>query len=1264
MISILNEYSPINPPSMSSQPNSDNDLIINSTLPARKTINIYGIWDGTQYAKQTHYWTPSSVVKVVNPATTTSGLGEDTRVLKTPDYPEITVDDSDYVALKGFATKETVANFLENTLMPDGQFSAYFDMLVEEWGMDNLADYITDGEGNFEFSEDKYNESDFPFELLFECSGADIYPLIQSGELVFPSSDGMDAQDMFAIYQRMSYRYTFYYPDNTIYETEDVLFGEHPTDPTNWSTKPFPDAPPDTRYRLVNDGDGAWSAVEDSSSVGGDYIYSKSAVDTVPGRTWRDTTVAPHDADWVDMMDYTAGTQGQSTTFIMRQITSVPVIFVIDGIPEGFAGSYGAQGGVDSVTGYQLRNYTDYYDYTNNDTVRINLNSGYHRASTPTVFEDTTSNNLIKDPSILWFYDSACYSDRLGRNSSDGVSYYSRDDKPVILYTKLRDVKYITFTDLDGGSVEFNSVIFSSYPTYAYLDGLIPKTITYKEHFIRENKVYATQGARLRLGSTSSTSPSGAVYIKNTDTQIKYVDIKQSSTYAIGSWRNITDATDINVLFFLNNNITAKPIPVTYSKPKMHMTGIDPTVIVNTSGVDTDVYSVTVTSAYIDVVAKAATAQNISTAWVFDMTQFSFSKDGYSFTGYTPSSPSAVCGATANVTINFEKNGSTLRIDSGFTRYFNSHSSLNSLKLYHTWTRPSGSGGDYSNPVIMNTNAVYEFTQIKTISDLSVDIDSSEPLAEFVGFSTDQAGNNMVTFPLQLENDTKLYAQYRPVTYTLKYYYNDRNFCDQEVLYDPISGSGESVDMAAIDTSVSPSYYPAINWDGNGSYSPSITATLYRYGTPSADSTTKSIPFKSLRSSYGALGSEYAVGSSSTYNDISTNLNLVDYVDTYASTKIIPIYVRYKADGKLLSEDFLDVRWIAYKGSVPDYYYWAYAPDGESSPGTAVGLTNETRTASAGYFELASGAKYLMFEKSGAVFNMGANWGDELLYNGSPTQSIDITRYTYGQQTITIPRLGTDITCRYSTGLSIEGIIPVYPDQVSADNKTLPSDYKNDGIHSHIMRAFPLNPDMSTYYYRNKGVCAPATYDGYWRKGNNDYGYISKYSSAFSSWFWFEPTSKTAYNSGSIQINSGTVNTYYLCVPVEMGSIELNSYVDPTDFRFINVISVKCVDSWLNSHILWFFAPFYSSSSSIWSDGIHYPNKNYNQSAFTDFIYVEANNISSVSQKIQKLESDGLNLMISEDNGFYKIPSGKRNSSFLTAIDGVIYMLMLYTEQQ
>lgn len=1232
MISILNEYSPINPPSMTSQPNSDNDLIINSTLPARKTINIYGIWDGTQYVKQTHYWTPSSIVKVVNPATTMSGLGEDTRVLKTPDYPEITIDDSDYVALRGFATKETVANFLEDTLMPDGQFSYYFDMLVEEWGMDNLADYITDGEGSFEFSEDKYNDPDFPFELLFECSGADIYPLIQSGELVFPSSDGMDTQDMFAIYQRMSYRYTFYYPDNTIYETEDILFGEHPTDPTNWSTKPLPDAPPDTRYRLVNNGGGAWSAVEDSSSVGGDYIYSKSAVDTVPGHTWRDTTVTPHYADWVDMMDYTAGTQGQSTTFIMRQVKSVPVIFVIDGIPEGFAGSYGAQGGVDSVTGYQLRNYTDYYDYTNNDTVRINLNSGYHIASRPTVFEDTTSNNLIKDPSILWFYDSACYNDRLGTTrSSDGVSYYSRDSKPVILYTKLRDMKYITFTDLDGGSIEFNNVIFSSYPAYTYLDGLVQKTISYKEHFIRENKVYAAQGARLRLGSTSSTSPSGAVYIKNTDTQIKYVDIKQNSTYAIGSWRNITDATDINVLFFLNNNITAKPMPVTYNKPKMHMTGIDPTVIVNTSGVDTSVYSLTVTSTYIDVVAKAATAQNISTAWDFDMTQFSFSKDGYSFTGYTPSSPSAVCGATANVAINFEKNGSILQIDSGFTRYFNGHSSLNSLKLYHTWTRPSGSGGDYSDPVIMNTDAVYEFTQIKTISNLSVDIDSSEPLAEFVGFSTDQAGNNMVTFPLQLENDTKLYAQYRPITYTLKYYYNDRNFCDQEVLYDPISGSGESIDMAAIDTSVSPSYYPAINWDGNGSYSPSITATLYRYGTPSADSTTKSIPFKSLRSSYGALGSEYAVGSSSTYNDISTNLNLVDYVDTYASTKIIPIYVKYKANGKLLSEDYLDVRWTAYKGSLPDYYYWAYAPNGESSPGTAVGLTNETRTTSAGYFELASGAKYLMFEKSEVSYVIGSYWSnyvEALTSRFSDNRKTTVSSYGYGEKTMTPLILNTDF--RFNNRAPCRGILGIYQ-------------YNNRGNQLTYTDSRKYGTTQSTLYYKSNGNAV------LWNVSPNSCGVgaLQVYN-----WFWYDKQGRCAYKNSNFTVRYGDTHELFLCVGVELNYSGF-VYDHKDGYQYLGGVGVRGVDSnYNNVNII--------TSVGSWALGNYMVEWNgYVTTSFADVLYF-GDALYMITDKADKLNGDINPVGNSVDDYIYPIPSEYRENNRLVMVDGVIHALMLY----
>lgn len=688
MISILNEYSPINPPSMSSQPNSDNDLIINSTLPARKTVNIYGVWDGLEFSREEFFWTPSSIAKISNPAITVDGLGEDTYTLKTPDYPEISVSDSEYVALKGFATKETVEEFLENTLMPNGEFSEYFYLLADEWNIDNLANYITDADGNFEFSEDKYSEAGFLFELLFECGGA-IYPVDSNGIITFPTSANMDNQDMFAIYERKQHTYTFYYPDGSSYETESVYYGEHPSDPIRWSQKPLPTSGNDTRYRLYNrtitsqnpemPGNVVeWYSVEDDSSTGGQYVYKKRLFDV--NAAWRETTDQTNTA--ISLDDYTAGTG--VTSFTMRLTYSVPILFVIDGVPEGYPGSYGYGNGwktnSEFLQNWNTKNASDgkycFYDYDNDEPMQVNLSDNLFRSSTLYISDREVQGGkgpCIKDTSPSWFYDASCYTDRVSEyNTSEAnrimqkAAYLVRikpldhdpsTNSPIFVYHRTTPRYILSFdpdSELDQTKLVFDDLAYC-HTTWSYADhincmGRTPDIYNEGTDESPDYKIYYTKDVIYEWGTirwynnTQQKSTVVNYWILSAPGEVydgDWGDVNgdwRSAPYGAGGYHTV-----------LYSDVVISPNYLDFDKPKVRISRNG--VIVDSNKIIEAGYTPVYNQDYVDVVANAATVENLWTYWDFQASQWEVFRrsDLVKATTCNPLVPRARSGEVASV---------------------------------------------------------------------------------------------------------------------------------------------------------------------------------------------------------------------------------------------------------------------------------------------------------------------------------------------------------------------------------------------------------------------------------------------------------------------------------------------------------------------------------------------------------------------------------------------------------------------------------------
>ena len=530
----------------------DNNIVINYTLPARKTINIYGVWDGSEYAVDSIYWVPSTYVSISNPATTMTGLGEDTRALYTPENIDAVVDDDANVVFKGFAYKETVEQYLQNTYFDNNGMSEYYDYVAEAWNEPDLKDFFTDENGELDFSTERYDGSmgAFPFELLFECPCDAV--MDEYGTLTFRAAvDLSTPQDVFVIYERKSFTYTFLNPNGTVYASELVAYGESPEDPSiQQGAPPLPPAAR-VRYRMVEDSsssDVVYSAVEDPPESDDDvgesgeyYLFTNYSPVQTASQRWKEANSQSDEP--VSLLNYIAGTPNQATSFRMRVDATIPLVFVIDGVPEiadadgvGYPDSYLAGSGVKQSTGNTLSRYANFTPQT------VSKDAQYS-APLPTV--QNASGITIKDNSIGWFYDAPCYSNRAASAryiSTIGI------ETPLFVYTKLEDIYCISFAGIDGSYIfTIGDNIQTSRPTYTYRDGVV----AYRSKSVQDGCVYATKG--------SVMTTAGLFYGKD-------------NTYSMSVASAWEDAGGNTITSFtLNGNIELTPTVASYNKPKLRV---------------------------------------------------------------------------------------------------------------------------------------------------------------------------------------------------------------------------------------------------------------------------------------------------------------------------------------------------------------------------------------------------------------------------------------------------------------------------------------------------------------------------------------------------------------------------------------------------------------------------------------------------------------------------------------------------------------------
>ena len=651
---ILNEYSPINLRQISGEPSVLNDVLINSVLPSRREFGIYGLWDGSSYYSDYYYFIPNSTVKIANPATTIDQMGEGTRPLKTPEYPEISITSSEGIILRGLATRETVANYLENTFMPNGELSEYYSTVEEDWGEGDFSFYFKDDGDNFAFTDAQYMDSMFPWEILFECPVD--YELDVNGEFGFPVVfDNTDNADLFAIYGRKKYTYNFYYPDSyndgALYYTEDVYYGEIPVDPYTLSGNIENELPPASysiRYKIEANTSGAdieYSAVKDSESVNGTFVFDKFEF---LGNLW---SVKSNKAGWdIKLNNYPAG-EGVNTSFKMFVSEDKPVLTVIDGVIEGIdSQSYGYNNGYHPVTNYYLNNYDRFYDYTNNKPCvfnqwfwpsNITLPQICTKSPSPgnnaRVYDSSSRNYLRKDSMVGWFYDPNCLKLRAGRGYDMYVSQtvqFGINEGPIFVYTKMKDRHRVSIiNELTSLQLPDTDPIYHYfYPIDTADFGLERLNTQYSINRVESGETYTSLKTYFTKNNNNEYEPANLDEVYNegdTITGEYYYPVGRigfivPSTSDGGSWngtpvviQSLTDGYTLEIVSSTNNttnivvasgwedvdtsetypssfvvtrDMLIKPITTTYSKPIMRVP-IDSSVTVDTSNVDFTVYS-------------------------------------------------------------------------------------------------------------------------------------------------------------------------------------------------------------------------------------------------------------------------------------------------------------------------------------------------------------------------------------------------------------------------------------------------------------------------------------------------------------------------------------------------------------------------------------------------------------------------------------------------------------------------------------------------
>ncbi|MBO7462062.1 MAG: hypothetical protein J6T96_05655, partial [Bacteroidales bacterium] len=520
----------------------------------------------------------------------------------TPQNTDIMLNDSSYVRLKGFASKQAVAEYLESTFLDNGELSEYYDLVSNTWDDSDLYQNFMNGDGEFEFSEQKYLSGAFPYELLFE--GECDITMNGEGTLIFQANADLSTpQDLFAIYERDDITYTFYKPDNTVYATKSVTYGESPTDPSVGTGAPALPSDVTTRYALTSsnvDGNIVWTATEDSQAQS-NYVESFYRVADLSQR-WCEA--GDSDETAVQLRNYTAGTSGQTTSFKMRLYTQIPLVYVVDGVIEGFAGSYNANNGVHPVRGDVLKNYSNY-------AISRMQRWTTRPLQAPQVYTDSTYAIRAMDGSICWFVDAACQQTRLTSITMHGTM------EPMIVYAKLRNVYCLSFDGLSGGALTIANNVGTA-PSYSYngesLSLLAPQIIS--------NSVYATTGTTISL--------SGLDFRKSTDTTFDVVS----------GWKYTSDDSAVSSTFSLTANTEVAPVTTTHDKPKlkikldfthdfwdsdsdgiMHDDGKQVELDENNINSQLYVYSYYTDDGddYVEITAKAATADNLTTNWVFDM---------------------------------------------------------------------------------------------------------------------------------------------------------------------------------------------------------------------------------------------------------------------------------------------------------------------------------------------------------------------------------------------------------------------------------------------------------------------------------------------------------------------------------------------------------------------------------------------------------------------------------------------------------------------
>ena len=446
----------------------DDNSVINYTLPGRRTVNVYGLSTNNEYETHPYYLVPGTTMRVQVPELGTTRWSADGRSYISPENVEAVVTDVNCIKLKGFARRSTVSSYLASIFFnAGGQFSEYYDILSEEWSEANLYQYFADENHDMDFSPERYGEANYPFEIMFEC-GVD-FSLNSDGTIDIPGT----TEDLFAIYERKTFTYTFYCPDNTLYDTIEVIFGDSPYDPAAEAGAPPLPADVDIRYKLVSDSSGAdvvWSAVADSTSTTGDFVNVTHKAVTTSANRWRESSMP--NSQHISLVNYTAGTPNQATSFVMRYDVHIPVIWVIDGVPEGLANSYGANNGVSPITGYTLQNYSSY-------AIRQYINSDSRTQSAPNITDSNGDRKL--DCSIGWFYNAACSNRMRGGSSYD----LNGATTPVFYYTKSKNIYRLAITRYfenfppEGLEVIISSLFITSVPTYSCTENGQSVTLSY-----------------------------------------------------------------------------------------------------------------------------------------------------------------------------------------------------------------------------------------------------------------------------------------------------------------------------------------------------------------------------------------------------------------------------------------------------------------------------------------------------------------------------------------------------------------------------------------------------------------------------------------------------------------------------------------------------------------------------------------------------------------------------------------------------------------